>query len=250
MLGSMAQSLDRGLRILDEIAVGRTTLGEIADSLGVHKTTVLRLLATLQEHHLVYREDANHYRLGGRLFDLAAFALDSRQVVSQARGPMRRLAQSTGYGVYLATLEGGGAMVVEVAAGRGLLQTGLRVGVALPLHATASGKVLLSGLSVRKRVEVLVGYEFLAMTERTLGTRADLEAAVERATAQGFSLEVGEHELYVNAAAAPVRDSTGGVVAALAVTVPGVYSEEGGLTRCIPALLAGAAEISHDLGCG
>src|SRR5215218_8484859 len=98
----MSQSLDRGLRILDEIAAGRTTLTEMSESLDVHKSTVLRLLTRLQQHHFVYREDPLHYRLGRRLFDLASFALESREIAPLARPAMRRLTQETGNATYLA----------------------------------------------------------------------------------------------------------------------------------------------------
>src|SRR5687768_13325321 len=100
----------------------------MSESLGVHKSTVLRLLTTLQQHHFVYREDAAHYRLGRRLFDLASFALESREIASIARPAMRRLAQATGHSVYLAVLEAGQSVVVEVSATPGRSHMALRVG--------------------------------------------------------------------------------------------------------------------------
>ncbi len=244
----MSQSLDRGLRILDEIAAGRTSLGEISQSLEVHKGTVLRLLATLQQHHFVYRDDPSHYHLGRRLFDLAAFALDGRQVVAHARDAMRRLGQATGRGSYLATLEGDEVVVVEVDPGRGALQTVPRIGEALPAHATASGKVLLSGLPPKRLDALLARLPLDALTDRTTTDFQAVRVEVAKVTSAGFALEFGEFQPHLDAVAAPVHDFAGTVVAALTVTVPSVSFAEQELTRYVPELLAAAAEASRELG--
>lgn len=244
----MAQSLDRGLRILDEIAAGRTTLGEISTSLGVHKSTVLRLLATLQQHHFVYREDASNYRLGRRLFSLASFALDSRQLIAQARDIMRRLGQSSGHASYLASLEGGELVVVGVASGRRALHPVVGVGDALSIHATAAGKVLLSDLAVSARDDLLGEPPLEACTERTITDAGDLNTQASRAASLGYAMELGEFLPHVNALAAPVRDSSGAIVASLALTVPSVSFSEAELTAFVPELLAAATEISSNLG--
>lgn len=244
----MSQSLDRGLRILDEIAAGRTSLTEIAQSLEVHKATALRLLATLQQHHFVYRVDPSHYRLGRRLFDLAAFALDSRQVVARARAAMHTVAQATGRGCYLATLEDDEVVVVEVDSGRGFLQTLPRIGEALPLHATAGGKVLLSGLPTSRLDAHLSRIPLTAYTERTTTDIEVLRTMAATVAAEGFALEMGEFQPHLGAVAAPVRDFSGSVVAALAVTVPSVLFVEQELAKYVPDLLAGAAEASRELG--
>jgi DNA-binding IclR family transcriptional regulator len=244
----MSQSLDRGLRILDEIAAGRTSLGEIAQSLEVHKGTVLRLLTTLQQHHFVYRDDPSHYHLGRRLFDLAAFALDGRQVVAHARDAMRSLGQSTGRGSYLATLEGDEVVVVETDPGRNALQTVPRIGEALPAHATAGGKVLLAGLPAKRLDALLARLPLDGLTDRTATDVAAVRDEVAKVTSAGFALELGEFQPHLDAVAAPVRDFSGKVVAALAITVPSVSFAEQELTRYVPELLAGAAEASRELG--
>lgn len=243
----MSQSLDRGLRILDEIAAGRTTLTDMAESLGVHKSTVLRLLTTLQQHHFVHREDAHHYKLGRRLFDLASFALESREVVAIARPAMRRLRQTTGHSVYLATYEDGDAVVVEVAPARRPLQLALRVGEALPLHATASGKVLAAALPDDERDALLAGAPFRAYTERTLTDADALSAELAEVARAGVAFERAEYEDYMNTVAAPVHDSTGAVVAAMAVTAPVVALDEQGLSASSPRLLAACDEVSREL---
>lgn len=244
----MSQSLDRGLRILDEIAAGRNNLGEISKSLGVHKGTVLRLLTTLQQHHFVYRDDPSHYHLGRRLFDLAAFALDARQVVAHAREAMRRVGQATGRGTYLATLEGDEVVVVEVDPGRGSLQALPRIGEALPPHATASGKVLVSGLSAAKLDALLARLELTVFTDRTATDAAAVREEAAKAASVGFALELGEFQPHLDSVAAPVKDFSGRVVAALAITVPSVSFAEQELTRYVPDLLASAAEVSRELG--
>jgi DNA-binding IclR family transcriptional regulator len=244
----MSQSLDRGLRLLDEIAAGRTTLAEMSESLGVHKSTVLRLLFTLQQHHFVYREDAHNYRLGRRLFDLASFALESRHIAALARPAMRRLTQATDQAVYLAVLEAGQVVVVEVSANRGRSHVALRVGESLPLHATASGKALLAGSPPDAVDDLLRACDFAALTSATATAPDQLREELEEIRASGFAIELAEHEDYVSALASVVRDSTGTAVAAMALTVPGVSVSEQAVTRYTPQLFAACSEVSLELG--
>jgi len=235
----VVQSLDRGLRILDEIAAGRTTLGSIADSLGVHKSTVLRLLATLQRHHFVQREDASHYRLGRRLYDLASFASDSRDAVGAADGPMRALAQHSGRAVYLAVLEGVEA-VVALKHGPGGEPEPAQVGAPLPLPQTAAGQVLLAGLSSAEQA--------LHLAAVHVDQRADVEAALADAAASGFAVATDPDDASVRHVATEVRGSGARTVAALAVTGPSADLDEATVARLLPQLFETAAEISKELG--
>ncbi|TQM11712.1 IclR family transcriptional regulator [Pseudonocardia kunmingensis] len=233
----MSQSLDRGLRILDEIAAGRTTLSDISESLGVHKSTVLRLLVTLQQHHFVHRADAHHYRLGRRLFDLASFAIESRDVASVARPAMDRLRDSTGGWVHLATHEEGEAVVVAVAAGRGPHAGPARVGEVLPLHAPATA--VLAAALPQEQMETLLGQAV---------PRTEIDAVRQAGFAVGRADHRDEHRADVATVAAPVRDSTGAVVAAMTLTLP----RSGVPTRVPPSgtprLLEACDEVSRELG--
>ena len=233
----MSQSLDRGLRILDEIAAGRTTLADISESLGVHKSTVLRLLVTLQQHHFVHRADAHHYRLGRRLFDLASFAIESRDVASLARPAMDRLRESTGGAVHLATHEEGEAVVVAVAAGRAPQARPLRVGEVLALDAPATA--VLAAALPEAQVETLLGQAV---------RRSELDGVREAGFAVGRADHRDDPRSDLATVAAPVRDSTGAVVAAMALTLPSSRAPTRTAAPGTPRLLEACDEVSRELG--
>src|SRR5256885_16611600 len=85
----MSQSLDRALTLMDALAEGPQTLDQLAERVGVHKSTVLRLLRTLEAHRFVQRDGVRYYRLGTALFDPAPPALEDRDV-RPVGGPCRR----------------------------------------------------------------------------------------------------------------------------------------------------------------
>jgi DNA-binding IclR family transcriptional regulator len=93
----MAQSVDRALVILASLAEGPSSLEQAATRIGVHKSTALRLLRTLEEHGFVHRQSDYRYRLGGKLFSLAQLALESidvRVVAAPSTWPSTRTARS------------------------------------------------------------------------------------------------------------------------------------------------------------
>ncbi|MER5490592.1 helix-turn-helix domain-containing protein, partial [Streptomyces sp. NPDC002490] len=101
----MSQTVDRALSILPLLAEGPADLGKVADRLGVHKSTALRLLRTLHEHGLVYRQSDQRYRLGARLFALAQEAVENLDVREIAHPHLVALNEKVGHTVHLAVYE-------------------------------------------------------------------------------------------------------------------------------------------------
>lgn len=235
----MTRSLDRGLRILDEIAAGRRSLGAISESLGVHKSTVLRLLATLQQHHYVYRENASTYRLGRKLYDLSSFALDSQVVAPRAREPMQALLEATGHWVYLAALEGDAATVVAALGDDESSGAGLRAGDTLSLTSSAAGRVLLSSLSRQQQDSRMESLD----TDRQEVLREDL-AELHRS---GCAVQISGEDGNTNAVAVEVRNSEGDIVAALGVAGEHSQFGEARIAQILPRLYEAAAETSREL---
>ena len=142
------QSVDRALTILERLARhGEAGVTELAQGLDVHKSTAFRLVATLEQHGLVEQtEDRGKYRLGVGLLRLAGATTARLDVVQEARPLSRKLAADTGETVNVAVLADRSALYLDQVAGSSQLQSHNWVGQHIPLHATANGKVLLSGL--------------------------------------------------------------------------------------------------------
>lgn len=109
----MSQSVSKALRILVELGAGQRSLAELADRLDVHKSTVLRLLRTMQDERFVFRDDAHRYHLGSRLFALSSLALEQREVRRIAAAHLAELNRRTGQTVHLAALEGDEVVYVD-----------------------------------------------------------------------------------------------------------------------------------------
>ncbi|MGQ0842433.1 IclR family transcriptional regulator [Actinokineospora sp.] len=244
----MSQSLDRALTLLSALADGPRTLDQLAAAADVHKTTVLRLMRTLETHRFVQRDDLRHYRLGTALFDLANRSLDSRDVRRSAEPALRELNELTGHTVHLASYEGGEVVYIDKYESRHQVRMYSRIGKRAALHCTAVAKVLVSAFDEPRRREIAESIEYVRLTENTITTAeaylAELAAVAER----GYALDNSEHEDFIHCVAAPVRGQRGEVLAAVSVSVPKILLDYAGLLALVPDLLRTAEKAS--LACG
>lgn len=243
----MSQSLARALQLLDGLADGGRSLDELAQSLGVHKTTVLRLLRTLEDDRFV-RRDANHrFFLGSRLFELGSNALEQRAIRDVALPHLERLGRETGgQAVHLAAYESRKAVYIAKVESTSSVRMYSRVGLIAPLHATAVGKVLTCELSERELGAALEATDFRPFTARTITTPDAYRAELAKVREQGWAEDSAEHEDFINCVGAPVRDSTGRIIAAASISVPDVILSRDGVHALLPALQQTTAAIEAD----
>jgi DNA-binding IclR family transcriptional regulator len=244
----MSQSLDRALTLLSGLAEGAKTLDQLAEEIGVHKSTVLRLMRTLESHHFVRREGPRHYRLGSALFDLANRALEDRDVRRSAESALAALNERTGHTVHLATYEDGEVVYIDKYEGRHSVRMYSRVGKRAPLHCTAVGKVLVAALGPARRAEVAGALEFTPLTANTITSAEDYLAELAAVAERGYAVDNAEHEDFIHCVAAPIRGDGGAVLAAVSVSVPKVLLDYDGLLALVPDLLAAAEEASVHSG--
>ncbi|MEV4252840.1 IclR family transcriptional regulator [Spirillospora sp. NPDC049652] len=245
----MSQSLARGLALLRGLADGPRSLDDLAAELGVHKTTVLRLLRVLEDDRFVHRDGDHRFHLGSRLFELSGAALDQRGVRRVAAPHLARLNDRTGQTVHLGVYEGGEVVYLDKYDSRHAVRMYSRVGLPMPLHATAIAKVLLADLPEARRRAVAAAIEYTPFTPNTLTGPDALLAELDRVAARGYAVDDAEHETFIHCVAAPVRDASGRVVAAASVSVPDLAPlAPEHVTDLLPDLLEAAAAISADFG--
>ncbi len=234
------QSADRALAILAAFSPDRSSLrvSELARELGLHKSTVSRLLAILQARGLV-RRDGNSFAPGPELARLGALAVSSLPLAQVARRPLGRLAEVTGETVNLAVRRGEEAVnVLQVQTTHFVGMTDW-TGRGAPLHATANGKVLLAFGDGPTPARLP------ALTDRTIVDRSALEAELAEVRRRGYATASEELEIGLVAVAAPVLDSLGACAGAVSVSGPAYRLDP---ERTAEACLATAAEISKLLG--
>jgi DNA-binding IclR family transcriptional regulator len=239
------QSVDRAISVLEILARrGEAGVSEVASEIDVHKSTAFRLLGALETRGLVEQAgDRGKYRLGVGLIPLAGAVSDRLDVTRQGRQVCERLAAELGETVNVAVLQEQWAVNVDQARGPSAVSAHNWVGQLTPLHCTSSGKVLLAYADPRPPLPALRRY-----TPRTIVDPAALEAALDAARATGVARTCEEYEVGLNAVAAPVRDRYGAVVAAVSVSGPSYRMTPERMDQIVPALQAGAAEISRRMG--
>ncbi|WP_030243930.1 IclR family transcriptional regulator [Streptomyces sp. NRRL S-350] len=232
----MSQSVDRALSLLDALGDAPLSLEQAASTLGVHKSTALRLLRTLEEHGFARRQPDLRYRVGGRVLSLAHRALEDFDVRQVAAPYLAALNARCGFTVRLAVLHEGEVLYLDEVAGRRAAGPP-RIGRRAPVTGTAVGRVLLAGLPVD-------GPDAQGPATGGPGEGAEL-AAVRR---RGWAAESSEHGEPVTCVAAPVAGSGGRTVAACAVSAPAGEVAPGELARMVPELLCTAEAISLAYG--
>ncbi|MCU1647757.1 MAG: IclR family transcriptional regulator [Nocardia sp.] len=243
------QSVDRALLVMEIIAkLGQAGVTEIATELGVHKSTVSRLVAVLESRGYVEQlSERGKYRLGFSIVRLAGSASAQVDLVEQSRSACDALAIEVGETTNLAVLDGNRIINIAEAHGPGSIALRSWVGQSCPAHATSSGKVLLADLepaAMRKRV----GAKLEGFTANTLTKVAELAAQLVTVRENGWASASEELEIGLNALAAPVYDSKGSVVAALSVSGPAYRLSPDRFAAAARSTIAAAADISRRLG--
>lgn len=244
------QSVDRALTILEVLArVGEAGVTEIAGELDVHKSTAFRLVATLEAHRLVEQTtERGRYRLGVGVLRLAGATTARLDLVQEARPICRQLAADTGETVNLAVLSESSALYLDQIAGSSALQPHNWVGQHIPLHATSNGKILLSGLDDKAAVDVVGTLH--RYTPATLTKKSRLREELAQVRERGYAVAVDELEEGLAAAAAPVRNAHGDVIASMSISGPTFRLTQARLEEVVPLLVEAADEVSHRLGWG
>ncbi|AJE87102.1 IclR family transcriptional regulator [Streptomyces albus] len=242
----MSQTLDRGLQVLPLLAQGPTGLGEVAEHLGVHKSTALRLLRTLHEHGFVYRQSDQRYRLGARLFALAQEAMESLDVREIAHPHLVRLNEACGHTVHLAVHEEGEVLYIDKVDSRYPVRMYSRIGKPVALTVAAVAKVLLSDLPEAERRTLAEGLDYPLYTPRSTPHAAAFLKELAAVREQGWATDLGGHEESINCVAAPIRGADGRTVAAMSVSTPHVVIPRDELLALLPLVRRTADAISGE----
>ncbi|KKF02831.1 IclR family transcriptional regulator [Mycolicibacterium obuense] len=244
------QSVDRAVCVLEILArLGEVGVTELAAEIGVHKSTVSRLLSALEDHELVEQaHERGKYRLGFGLLRLSNAVSGQLDVTQQGREICERLAVEVGETVNIAVLRS--HYVVNVDQARGPRSVGSHnwVGELTPLHATSSGKILLAHMSEDARREVLGDAGLKRYTDRTVTSLDELERQLKVVAEDGYVISTEELEPGLSAVAAPIRDHAGMVVAALSVSGPVYRLDDDRAHDIVPAVVAAAVAVSERLG--
>ncbi|MFF3494820.1 IclR family transcriptional regulator [Streptomyces sp. NPDC002795] len=246
----MSQTVERAMAILECASTSPRPLAEIADHIGVHRTTALRLLHTLRDGGLVRRLPDGSWGAGPRLAALATRAAGQFELRETARTHLAALQERTGHTVHLAALRDADASIVYVdkISPPGPVRLYARVGRPVPLHTAGVSKAILAHLAPEHAGQLLDGWEFTRHTATTLTTPAALAQELAAVRQRGWAADDGEFEDFVHCVAVPVRNAFGEVTAAVSLTALRAQADRDTLHALLPEVRHCARLISADLG--
>lgn len=244
------QSVDRAIAILKTFTHEESVLGvtEISQRNGLHKSTAHRLIAALEREGLLSQDPGTgRYRLGLSLLTLAGRVQVHEELQGIARPKLQDLAQRTRETANLSVLDGGEAIIVErvLAPGRQMLSFEW-VGRRAHVHAVSTGKVLLAFLPEDEGSKLMEG-PLPSFTPATLTDRAALKKELNRVRRRGYATDIEELEEGLSGVAAPVRNSSQEVIAAVAISGPSSRITGKRIPELAQEVLTAAERISHDL---
>jgi IclR family transcriptional regulator, pca regulon regulatory protein len=251
-----SQSLARGLAMMGCFRPGRSVLGiaDIADELGMSRSTTHRYLATLVALGYMEQDKSRKYRLSLRVTDLGMSALNSAGLREHAHSILEELRAQSKFTASLAVLDGQEIVYVDRAVSfqrrQDDIDIGVGIGSRLPAYYTAMGKVLLAHLPADERKELLSRVTLERRGPNAIMSKGALQAELKGVSDDGFATEDEECAVERIAIAAPVRNESREVIAAIDLSAPTskitVKQLADGL---LPHLAAAADRISARLGC-
>lgn len=198
------------------------TLKEISQRLNIPLASLWRILGVLtRKGYLIYDAGRHTYRLGFKLISMGNFLLESSHYRSQAREDLRKLAETTGETVELDARVKDQLVLLEQVVGPEGLYLYSHPGSTMPFfHATAPGKVYLSQLSQERLREVMGKIGFPRFTPRTIQSLDDLEEELRQVRKNGYAVDIEEMRQGVARVAAPIYNTSGRVIACVAIVCP------------------------------
>lgn len=250
--GRGVQSLDRAIEILRTFTAETPELGvsEIARKVGLTTSTTHRLLATLSRHGIVRKSDANaKYALGPELLRLAHATHQTLKLTDLARPVMASLrdAAEETVGLHVADITPSRIVIEQVESRHALRRTYTEIGIPVPIHEGAPGKVLLSSLP-QAVIEEVLSRPLARATRNTIVDPPALRKELERVREEGYALSIEERVPGISTVAVPVLGFDGRVVAALSVSGPSIRMDPDRLLQLVPVARVAGERLSKMLG--
>ncbi len=219
----LIQSVSHALDILESFTKTENELGvtELSKRLGLHKNNVFRLLATLEHRgYIEQNSSTENYRLGPKTLQIGATFIEQRECRRQARPVLEGLMAASGETAVVAVLRANKVIYMDSVESDKTVRVVSRTGAMLPAHCTAVGKAQLAFLSPAEIERLYPENNLTGLTGKSIKTRNALLTELKSVLEKGYALENEECDLDVRSIAAPVRDFSKNVIAAVGIVAP------------------------------
>ncbi|MGX5667970.1 IclR family transcriptional regulator [Rhizobium daejeonense] len=240
-----SQTLLRGLDILDAVADKSRTIQEIAAITGLTYSTVHRIVSVLLERRFLKADNAREFGLGPRLIELGFSAYSRVDLVQVARPFLEELSRLTRDTVHLAQREGWEVAYLDKLRGTRPVEISSRIGGRKPVISTGVGKALMLDEPTAVLSELYQRDHQLLPGNMT---EADWLIQMANYRSGGYAYDLGEDQSSIRCVAAPLRDATGRVIAAISVSSTLEFMPPSRMRDLVPEVQRVARAISSELG--
>ncbi|MET7620132.1 IclR family transcriptional regulator [Streptomyces sp. NPDC005408] len=251
-MGRLVPAVTRALDILELFLEGDGTLSapDITRKLQLPRTTVHELVTTLaaRSYLVAIPEQPGCYRLGVRSYQLGSRYAEQLDLAAEGQRVAREVAETCDETVHVAILEDLDVIYIAKVDSTHAVRMVSAAGRRLPAHCTSVGKMLLAALPAEDLDLRIEEGELAAMTHNSITDPDALRAALAAIRERGIATEHRESNPDVSCVAAPVRDSSGRVVAALSISVPMIRWSEEREAELAELAAKGAGDLSVSLG--
>ncbi|HLS51759.1 MAG TPA: IclR family transcriptional regulator [Burkholderiaceae bacterium] len=240
--------LERGLRILSEFSRNESRLSapELARRLDIPRSTVFRLLSTLELLGFVEREEGGRdYSLGLAVLRLGFECLASKELTELGRPVLDRLRDQVQLPCNLVVRDGRSVVYVARSLSQTPFSSMVHLGTRLPAHATLFGRLLLRDLSYEKLRKLYPEEQLQTFTDHTPKTVDDLFRQLQADKGSRYLFVPGYFEPHISTLVVPVYGAGGAIVAAIGVTVAADHSDPAQITLLKTRACQAAAELSQ-----
>ncbi len=243
--------LAKGMELIELIAQSSKglTIQEIVNTLGHSKTSVYRIICSLEEMGYVLKDQqSGSFSLTRKMFKIGLSTLGMTTIIEHSYEPMRRLRDKLRETVVLGTLMGTKIVILEQVIGSHHFSFILKPGMGVCLHASAPGKAFLANISDLERDEILSKIELTKFTDKTITNVPDFLVELNQVRLCGYGLDRGEELSGVRCIGAPVFNLAGKIAASIWISGPAERMMDDSLEEFSREVVACANEISEKMG--
>lgn len=244
------QSIERALDIIESLSSEEKGLGvtEIADRVGLHKSTVHRLLATLNDRGYVEKNEEGSYQIGLKLIEVVSFFINSLELQTEARPHVAQISTELGLTSHLGVLDGDQVVYIERMDVYSGVKLYSQIGLRVHAYCSSLGKCLLSNFSKEELYKIMRDCSFTKFTENTISSLDELYEELKDVRKKGYGMDNQEFDMNNRCIGAPIYDYKGEIIAAISASGPPNLLTEERIPSVSEYVMKKAGLISRSMG--
>ncbi len=246
------QSIERAISIIEVLSNSPEGLQliTISEAVGLHKSTVHRILSSLLSLGYVKKSGSTGiYKLSLKLFEVSSRIVNGLDIYSAAKPHLDELSRLTGEAVHLVVRDEYEIIYIyKVDFSSGGVRMSSRIGLRAPMYCTAVGKCILAHLPEPELCDIWDRSNIIALTENTIVTMEALKKELADIRKSGHAFDNEENERGVRCIGAPVFDYSGSIAGAFSVSIPTVRVNDQKIAEFLPYIHGTMEKISRDMG--